>query len=338
MERDQPNPLENTSDCLEHSAKFKFMCTECVEMACAECLLTTHKDHEYSKLEDARQGLEAEFKELAELSVEVEEIYSEHLKKLSKVEGEMAKYTRCMTDIVDKMFDAIKASVETQRNEALQTMSERLKEIQSEKEFMEVNLPKINDFNQLADCIHEYESSTAMTKAIQGIKVMERLMDISKGEVLLFQKMMPFWSLGSENLPIHFQVPLDKFFKLGEAWPPLQFDPDPDKVMEVFVFDGCVNSAVFTVSLKSEGPHGLQLMFPTSCSLDVEVCKSNAHGTKFPIKVRSEKQGVWKVVVDLNEEKEKEKEKDKIIIRCTLFDVTEEITYTIKYRLLTSLS
>ena len=52
MERDQPNPPEKTLDCLKHSGKLKFLCVKCIEMVCAECLLTTHKDHEYSELED----------------------------------------------------------------------------------------------------------------------------------------------------------------------------------------------------------------------------------------------------------------------------------------------
>ena len=291
-------------------------------MVCAECLLTTHKDHEYSELEDARKGLETELKELAELSVEAKEGYLEHLKKLSKVEGEMVKYTRCVTDRVNKIFDAITASVKAKRNEVLQTMSERLKEIQSEKEFMEINLPKIDNFNQLTDCIHKYETSTATVMATQGIKVMERLIDISSEGVILGQKLMPFWSRSSEGL----HVPLDEFFKFGGPWPPLRFDPDPIELKEAVCVQGGIRSFNFTVSLESKGPHGLQLMFPTSCSLDVEVCKSNTYGT---VKVTSEKQGVWDVKVNFDLKKEEKKKEENIIVRCTVFDMTEEITYTI---------
>ena len=342
MERGHPpEKVSMVSDCLKHNeVKLKFLCVECSEMVCAECLLTTHKDHQYSTLEEARQGLETKFKELADLSVTKKEEFLEYFEKLSKVEGEMVESTQRMKNIVNKTFDAIAASVEAQRNEALQTVSQRLKEIQAEKDLMEVSLAQIDSFTQFADRIDECETITSyMAMATQGIKLMERLKGISCNKKdILGQKLMPIWSQSSENL----HVPLDKLFKLGR--PRLRFDPEPDSV--VFVHD---DSIYFTVSLESEG---FQLMFATSlelskCSLNVDVHYAN--GTKsFPVKVTSEKQGVWDVQVDIDEEEEEEEEEaekeegkedeeedeedaeKKVVVQCTVFDVTEGITYTIE--------
>ena len=366
IERGQSNPPEKVSmvsDCLKHSEeKLKFLCVDCSEMVCAECLLTIHKDHKYGTLEEARQSLETKFKELADLSVTKKEEFLEYSEKLSKVEGEMAESTQRMKDVVKKTFDAIAASVEAQRNEALQTVSQRLKEVQLEKELMEISLAQIDSFTRFAARIDECETTTSYTAmATQGIKLMERLKGISDKKDILDQKLMPIWLRGSENL----HVPLDKLFKLGR--PPLRFDPEPDSI--VVVDD---NSIYFTVSLESEG---LQLMFATSlelskCSLDVEV--RYAKGTKlFPVKVTSEKQGVWDVKVDIDEEEEEEEKEDeeeeegkedeeeeeeedeeeeeeaekegkedeeedeenpekKVVVQCTVFDVTEKITYTIE--------
>ena len=362
IERGQSNPPEKVSmvsDCLKHSEeKLKFLCVDCSEMVCAECLLTTHKDHKYSTLEEARQNLETKFKELADLSVTKKEEFLEYFEKLSKVEGEMAESTQRMKDVVKKTFDAIAASVEAQRNEALQTVSQRLKEVQSEKELMEISLAQIDSFTRFAARIDECETTTSYTAmATQGIKLMERLKGISDKKDILDQKLMPIWSQSSEN----FHVPLDKLFKLGR--PPLQFYPEPDSI--VVVDDNSILD--FTVSLESEG---LQLMFATSlklskCSLDVKV--RYAKGTKsFPVKVTSEKQGVWDVKVDFDEEEEEEGKEDeeeageedeeeeeeedekegkedeeedeedqekKVVVQCTVFDVTEEITYTIDHEL-----
>ena len=110
----------------------------------------------------------------------------------------MVEFTQRMKNIVNKTFDAIAASVEAQMNEALQTVSQKLKEVQSEKEFMEVSLTQIDSFTQFSACIDECETSTSYTAmATQGIKLMERLKGISDKKDILDQKLMPIWSRSS---------------------------------------------------------------------------------------------------------------------------------------------
>ena len=224
MESGQPKALDKVlvaSSCLRHTGvELKFLCAECSEMVCAECLLMAHKDHKYNTLEEARQSLETKLKELVGLAVTKKTEFSEYLQKLCKAESEATESTEHMTSVVNKAFDAIIASVEAQRNEALQCVSPEVKEIWSQKELMEVSLAQTNSFTRFVDHTNKCSSSTSyVAMATQGIKLMERLKDTRGDEDALEQKPVYIWSQRGERL----RIPLDKVFKLGR--PSFKFTP-----------------------------------------------------------------------------------------------------------------
>ena len=255
MESGQPKTSEKVlvaSGCLRHTGvTLKFLCTECSEMVCSECLLMTHKDHKYSTLEEAQQSLETRLNELAGLAMTKKTEFSEHLQKLCKAESEATESTEHMTSAVNKAFDAIAASVEAQRNEALQHVSRGVKEIWSQKELMEVSLAQINSFTRFVDRTNKCSSSTSyVAMATQGIKLMERLKDTRGDEDALEQKPVCIWSQHGESI----NVPLDKVFKLGR--PSFIFTPAPGSH---FSDDDLSSHIVFTVSLDRKS---LQLIYP----------------------------------------------------------------------------
>ena len=67
--------------------------------------------------------MEIRIKELASLAVMKKEEFNDYLKKVKIVEDETIECTEDMKSAVNKTFDAIAASVEAQRNEALQSVS-----------------------------------------------------------------------------------------------------------------------------------------------------------------------------------------------------------------------
>ena len=80
---------------------------------------------------------------------------------------------------VNNVFDGIVASVEAQRNEALQSVSQGVKEIWSQKEMIEVSLAQLDSFTRFADHTSKCTTNTSyVAMASQGIKLMERLKDI----------------------------------------------------------------------------------------------------------------------------------------------------------------
>ena len=198
MESGQPKALDKVlvaSSCLRHTGvELKFLCAECSEMVCAECLLMAHKDHKYNTLEEARQSLETKLKELVGLAVTKKTEFSEYLQKLCKAESEATESTEHMTSVVNKAFDAIIASVEAQRNEALQCVSPEVKEIWSQKELMEVSLAQIYSFTRFVDRTNKCSSGTSyVAMATQGIKLMEQLKDTRGDEDALEQKPVYIW-------------------------------------------------------------------------------------------------------------------------------------------------
>ena len=81
-----------------------------------------------------------------------------------------------MEKVVNEMFDAIAASVEAQRNEALQNVSKGLKRICLEKDNIEINLAQLDSFTRFLDHIHKCTTSTCYAAmATQGIKLIERI-------------------------------------------------------------------------------------------------------------------------------------------------------------------
>ena len=333
METGRPKTLEKVlvaSGCLRHTGvELKFLCAECSEMVCAECLLTTHKDHKYSTLEEARQSLETKLKEMADLAVTKKTEFSEHLHKLCKAESEATESVEHMTSVVNKAFDAIVASVEAQRNKALLSVSPGVKEIWSQKELIEISLAQIDSFTRFVDRTNKCSSSTSfVAMATQGIKLMERLKDTHGNEDALEQKPIYIWSQCGENI----NVPLDKVFKIGLL--PLKFTPAPGSL--------CVPTTghiTITVALEP-----LQLLYPeasldlTNAKLAVDVCITTPIGKNSRSTIVINKSlGLWEVNVygiGLSSSKMEETHPRNTInakCRVLVFDAVvsyEEITYT----------
>ena len=80
------------NNCLRHSGKeLKYLCTDCTEMVCLECLLSTHKDYMYCTAEEARTVLETKMEELAGLAVTKKDEFDDHLAKLNEFESKAAE-------------------------------------------------------------------------------------------------------------------------------------------------------------------------------------------------------------------------------------------------------
>ena len=196
--------------------ELKYLCTTCSELVCPECLLRIHKDHEYCLVEKARHSLETKMEELASLVDYKKEEFSEYLVKASKAESEALEYSELMKSEVNNVFDGIVASVEAQRNEALQSVSQEVKEIWSQKEMVEVSLAQLDSFTRFADHTHKCTADVSyVAMAAQSIKLMERLKNTHGDKDTLDQKKMV---IGSKPLPA-----LDNVFALGR--PSFKFSP-----------------------------------------------------------------------------------------------------------------
>ena len=80
-----------------------------------------------------------------------------------------------MKSEVNNVFDGIVASVEAQRNEALQSVSQGVKEIWSQKEMMEVSLAQLDSFTRFAYQVRKCMTSTRyVAMATQGVMLMEK--------------------------------------------------------------------------------------------------------------------------------------------------------------------
>ena len=72
-----------------HSAggELKYLCTDCTEMVCPECILLTHKDHVYCTAEEAHSVLETMMGEVAGLVVTKKDEFNDHLKLGAKLKS-----------------------------------------------------------------------------------------------------------------------------------------------------------------------------------------------------------------------------------------------------------
>ena len=162
--------------------------------------------------------------ELASLVVEKKDKFRKYLGEASKAEGKALEYSELMKSEVNNVFDGIVASVETQRNEALQSVSQGVKEIWSQKEMVEVSLAQLDSFTQFADHTHKCTANTSyVAMAIQCIKLMERLKNANGDEDTLDYKIMHLGLRCSEG-PLH--VPLEKVFTLSKRLS-INFSPVP---------------------------------------------------------------------------------------------------------------
>ena len=155
------------------------------------------------------------------LVVEKKQEFSEYLEKARVVEVKALEYSELMKSKVNNVFDGIAASVEAQRNEALQSVSQGIKEIWSQKEMMEVSLAQLDSFNRFADHTSKCTTNTSyVAMASQGIKLMERLKDTHGDEAVLDHKGMVIATHGDTRA---LRVPLNSLFALEQ--PSLLFYP-----------------------------------------------------------------------------------------------------------------
>ena len=215
--------------CLIHiDQNLKHFCVPCSELVCSDCLLAgSHTGHEHSLVEEARHSFQTEMKELGSLVKEKNEEFSNYLEKASKAEGKALEYSELMKSEVNNVFDGIVASVEAQRNEALQSVSQGVKEIWSQKEMMEVSLAQLDSFTRFADQTHKCTTDASfVSMATQCIKLMSQIKNVKVDETALNRNMVAILPLcgNEEEFPLH--VDLKELFILGR--PSLFFLPSPE--------------------------------------------------------------------------------------------------------------
>ena len=259
------------NNCLRHSGEeLKYLCTDCIEMVCPECLLSTHKDHVYYTAEEARTLLETKIEELAGLVATKKDEFDDHLAKLNEFESKAVESIECAKIMVNDVFDTIVASVEAQRTEALQKVSESLKKIWSQKELMEVSLAQLDSFTRSVDRTQKcMASSSYIAMAAQGVKLMEQLKDTHGDEDTLRHQLGAV--VGSEYGTGHpLVVPLDSVVEVGQ--PSLKFLPKPN---HEFRFDsGDTQRVTFEVFLKVGE---LPVIFPTRNKIQLN-CEMSIKG------------------------------------------------------------
>ena len=211
------------SKCLRHgNERLKFVCTGCSELVCSDCLLLgPHVQHKYCLIEEACTNLKTKMQKLARLVVKKKQEFSDHLEKAAKAEHEELEHIELVKTKVNTMFDGIVASAEAQRNEALQNVSQGVKEIWSQKEMMEVSLAQLDSFTRFADHTHKCTTdSTYAAMATQAIKLMERLKNTHGDETSLKRTV----HIGSRFVRENSQLP--RMHTVGQR--SLKFTPAPD--------------------------------------------------------------------------------------------------------------
>ena len=234
--------------CLQHTGEnLKYLCTECSELVCAECILMAHRYHKYSTAEEARHNFEIKMEELASLAVTKKEEFNDYLKEVKIVEDKAIECTEQMKSAVNKTFDAIAVSVEMQRSEALQSVSQGMKKVWLQKDMMEVRIAQVNSFLQFADHADKCTTSSSyVSMATQAVQLIEELKDAHGDRNTLDYKMV---AIGTQNGkdPLHLSVPLDKVIKLGQ--PMLEFTPTsellyvPTKVCKYHSYTECARTS-----------------------------------------------------------------------------------------------
>ena len=258
-----------TNACLRHvGQELKYLCTDCSAMACPECLVSTHKDHKYSLAEEAHHRLETKIKELTGVAETKKEEFSGYLKRLNVAEGKAIEYTEnVMKKVVNSVFDTAMASLETQRSEVLQNVSEGVKKIWSQKESIEVRLAQLDSFTRFSDHTNNCATSRSyVAMATQSIKLMEQLQDVKGDEDVLDGNMMAEYDT---KRPLHLQ--LDKLFKVGR--PTVTFKPTPGsqyKDPHGRSLAG-MHKVTIEVSLKVQGLPVFLLTSSEKCHLDSQM-------------------------------------------------------------------
>ena len=252
--------------CLLHiDQNLKHFCVPCSELVCSDCLLAgSHTGHEHRLVEEARHSLQTEMKELESLVKEKNEEFSNYLEKVNEAESKALEYSELMKSEVNNVFDGIVASVEAQRNEALQSVSQGVKEIWSQKEIMEVSLAQLDSFTRFADHTHKCTTDASfVSMATQCVKLMSQIKNVKGDKTALKRNMVAILPLcgNEEDSPLH--VDLDELFILGR--PSLSFMPSP----ETGIVNGC--QEFISVSLMVGGEIIISEYLRENCSLNVSM-------------------------------------------------------------------
>ena len=264
------------SKCLRHkNEKLKYFCTNCSELVCSDCLLLgSHVQHKYCLIEEACHGLKTKMQKLASLVVKKRQEFSEHLEKAVKAEREELEHIELIKTKVNTMFDGIVASVEAQRNEALQNVSQGVKEIWSQKEMMEVSLAQLDSFTRFAENTHKCTTDlNYAAMATQAIKLMERLMNTHGHENSLKRTV----HIGSRFVRENAQLPC--LHAVGQ--PSLKFTPTPDSKIPRGnnrpMFGTSANQCIATIKVSLVAGE-LLVLFPPILTEDCKLTVDAAYG------------------------------------------------------------
>ena len=225
-----------------------------------------HSDHQYSLAKETRHALEKRIKEWAGLVTEKKQEFNEYLEKASEAEGKALEYSELMKSEVNNVFDGIVASVEAQRNEALQSVSQGVKEIWSQKEMMEVSLAQLDSFTRFAENTHKCKTDVAM--AAQSVKLMERLKDIHGDEKALDEEKIKPQVLGPHCSKDHLNIRLHTIFGLGQ---PLMFKFSPAPGTQILLQRSYRTRVHVNVSLEVGGIRFPELLPPRVFELKLNV-------------------------------------------------------------------
>ena len=316
------------SKCLRHgNERLKFLCTTCSELVCSDCLLLgSHREHSNRLVEGARHSLETKIEEFVALTENKNQEFSEYLVKASKAESEALEYSELMKTRVNNVFDGIVASVEAQRNEALQSVSQEVKEIWAQMEMVEVSLAQLDSFTRFADHTHKCTNNTSyVAMAAQGIKLMERLKDTRGDESTLNKKIYIGSHFRGDN-PL--QVPLNNgLFSLGQL--SLKFSPLPGSVIpNLYHGTNTINVEVSLVAGE------LPVLFPPipidDCKLDFDVDAVYGQSSLCGTDVIIADQSTWKLTFKILRSTSKGYKTSPLTVKCRVsgaVTIETEVTY-----------
>ena len=219
---------------------------------------------------------------------------------------------------VNEVFDAIVASVEAQRTEALQKVSESVKKIWSQKELMEVSLAQLDSFTRLVDQTQKCTASSSyVSMAAQGIKLMERLKETHGDKDTLHHQVVVASEYGAGHPLV---VPLDSVVEVGQ--PSLKFLPELNHEFTFYIGD--TQRVTFEVFLKVGE---LPVFFPTRNKIQLD-CEMSVEGMPVTLEVVVQSSS-WKIEADVDVACNSSK---KLVGHCRLsglVSASENITYSI---------
>ena len=170
-----------------------------------------------------------------------------------------------MKSEVNNVFDGIVASVEAQRSEALQNMSQGVEEMWSQKETMEVSLAQLDSFTRFADQVCKCTTNTRYVAiAAQGVMLMERLKNVHGNEAAFEPKKMILAT--SKKVNKLFALGEPKIFRFGLTFSPITGSKISNRSL------GCKVKVKVSLSATAEGVCFEEVFYPSlhqSCKFDV---------------------------------------------------------------------